>query len=98
MKRTITNKYEMHFDWHDSAVLGYLIGGELTTEEPTDDQKETFEGDWSPVTESDVWSFIHNGNSQPVTFWTGFDRFTTFYPRHNDSGRFLVVEVQLIKE
>ena len=97
MKRTITNKYEIHFDYHDHSVLGYLVGGELTTDEPTDEQKETFEGDWGPVTEADVWSFIHNGDRQPVTFWTGFDRFTTYYPRHNDDYRFLVVEVKLTR-
>ena len=96
MKRTILNKYEVYFDYTDTAVLGYLVGGEMQTEEPCDLTKETFEGDWCPVLERDVWSLIHNGDRSPVTFWKDTKTFVTYYPKPNNDGRFVVVEARFI--
>ena len=95
MKRQIISITTETFYYDDSAVLGYLIGGELSTE-ITEGDKENFEGDWSVIRESDVWSLIHNGDGQPVTFVRDFKTFVTYYPRRRDTSEFLRVEFKLV--
>jgi hypothetical protein len=80
----------MEFDHNNAELAGYLVGGELRTDEPDDTTKELFEGDWSPVTLGHVWSMIHNGDRQRVTFWASDDEWVSYYPR-NDDNQFRVV-------
>lgn len=95
MKRQITSITTENFYYNDRTVLGYLIGGELSLE-ITDHDKENFDGDWCVIRESDVWSMIHNGDRQPVTFSSDLKTFVTYYPRHRDNSEFLRVEFKLV--
>jgi hypothetical protein len=95
MKRQITSITTETFYYDDTAVLGYLINGALCLE-ITDADKENFEGDWSVMRECDVWSFIHNGDGQPVTFSSDFKTYVTYYPRHRDTSEFLRVEFRMV--
>ena len=95
MVRTIIERYEMTFDYHDHDIAGYLIGGELSTEEPDAETKENFCGDWSEVTLANIWSMVHNGDRSPVTFWKDNKEFLTYYPHHSDDTRFRVIRCRL---
>ncbi len=95
MKRQITSITTENFYYDDREILGYLIGGELSLE-ITDKDKENFDGDWSVMRECDVWSMIHNGDGQAVTFSGDFKTFVTYYPRHRDNCEFLRVEFKMI--
>lgn len=96
MKRTIIERYEITFDYNDHDIAGYLIGGELTTEEPDTETKDNFCGDWAEVTLANIWSMIHNGDRSPVTFCKEDGKeFLTYYPHHSDDTRFRVVRCRL---
>ena len=90
------NKHETQFDYHDYNTLGYLVDGELVLDKPCKATRKLFDGDWSRVTEADVWNWIHNSDAGPVTFWKDLRSFTTYYPKPNNKGSFVVVECQFI--
>lgn len=96
MQRVITQKYTDTFDYDDYETIGYLIGGELLVSEPSKRTKKIFEGDWSEVTKSDVWSWIHNSEErEPVTFWHPKGHAAiTIYPNWKDNTAFKIVHWQ----
>lgn len=96
MKRSIINKETISFFHDDRDVIGFLVGGELTTEEPSEEEKETFQGDWSEVTLGDIWSMIHNGDRTPVTLWHDTKTWITYYPHHDDDSRFRVITASYV--
>lgn len=101
MKREIIEMYDTNFAYDDYDVVGYIVGGELTTTKPTKREQRLFDGDWSPVTLADVWSYIHNADRQPVSFRDtedGQDVFTIYYPRWNDDISFRVVRFRFIEQ
>ena len=73
--RKVVSKHIENFDYYDYEVLGYIVGGELTLEKPDKQTRKLFKGDWSAITESDVWNMLFNGDREPVTFWDGFKNF-----------------------
>jgi hypothetical protein len=97
MKRQIISITNETFDYTDKATLGYLIGGELHTE-IDDTTKQKFRGYVSIIRESDLWSMIHDGDKQPVTFIADKKNrsFVTYYPRHRDETEFLRVEFKFV--
>lgn len=85
MKRVITQRYNETFCYDDFATVGYMVGGELVVEKPSKSTMKQFEGDWCPVTQADVWSWIHNSDRrQSVTFWHSKGHAAvTYFPRHD---------------
>lgn len=97
MRRQVLSKHEEQFNYYDHDILGYMVGGELVTDKPDAETRKQFAGDWSSITQADVWDMVHNSDSMtPVTLWRNDKQFVSYYPKPNDEGTWVVVECKII--
>jgi len=85
MKREITEIKRETIDYDANGFVGYLVGGELTTVELSDDDKENFAGDWSVISEGDIYSMTDNLDCRHVHFHGENGQVTSYYRRADDT-------------